>query len=236
MSKLSTIVAVLILALPVFASENNPAECWCSENVRIHTPASDGVTGYTSHSSWFSAAGSTTTTIFFESIPSGTVITTELASDGIAMVTGESGGGVTVDQTVLSSAALPFPMFTVGTLPTEPNFLSNDLASPFYGTGSVTFELNHNATAIGAYIADKGALGDFCIEVFDGATSLGTITVAPRELPDSFVGVVSDTAFDKAVFYAFDIGDSWGLDNLELNDSGSALEAGTWAAIKTAVF
>ncbi len=228
-----TLIIVAICAVPAVASVSNPAECWLTEAEHLNIPEMDGVTGYTSHVTWLAAAG-TTTTVFFESIPSGTVITTELASFGISMVSGESGTGVPVDQIVLSSASLPFTMFTAGTLPSEPNFVSNNLASPCYGTGSITLELNHNATAIGAYIADGSALGGFCIEVFDGAVSLGFVCVTARELPDSFAGIISDDQFNKAVFYATSTTDSWGLDNLELNNTGSALESGTWGSIKAA--
>ncbi len=228
-------LVIIICAVPAIASVSNPAECWTAEDQFLHNHESDGITGYTVHSSWLAAAGATTT-VYFESFSSGTIITTQLYSYGISMVTGESGTGVAVDQIVLSSANLPFPMFTPGTLPSEPNFISNDLASPYYGTGSITLELTHNATAIGAYIADGSPLDDFCIEVFDGAVSLGMASVGPRTLPDSFMGIISDDSFDKAVFFAASTTDSWGLDNLELNDSGSALESGTWGAIKAASF
>jgi len=235
MFKISAFLVVMICVVPALASISNPAECWLTEDEFQSIPESDGVTGYTSHTTWLAAVG-TTTTVFFESLPSGTIITTQLDSFGISMVSGESGTGTPVDQIVLSSAALPFPMFTAGTLPSEPNFISNDLASPYYGTGRITLELNHNSTAIGAYIADGSALGGFCIEVFDGAVSLGMVSVVARELPDSFAGIISDDPFNKAVFYTTSTTDSWGLDNLELNDTGSALESGTWGAIKAASF
>lgn len=235
MLKLFVCLTIIMCTVPAAASVNNPAECWIAEYELFHTNESDGVIGYTSHTSWLGVAG-TTTTVNFEGFSSGTIITTQLDSYGISMVTGESGTSVPIDQIVLSSADLPFPMFTVGTLPSEPNFISNDLASPYYGTGSITLELNHNATAIGAYVADGSPLDGFCIEVFDGAVSLGFIAVSPRTLPDSFVGIISDDSFNKAVFYAASTTDSWGLDNLELNDSGSALESGTWGAIKAASF
>ncbi len=235
MLKLFVSLIIIIYAVPAVASVSNPAQCWLTEDEFPNMPESDGVTGYTSHTSWLAAAG-TTTTVFFESISSGTSITTQLDSFGISMVTGESGAGAPVDQIVLSSAALPFAMFTAGTLPSEPNFISNDLSSPYYGTGEIVLELNHNATAIGAYVADGAPLDNFCIEVFNGAVSLGFIAVTPRTLPDSFVGIISDDPFNKAVFYAASTTDSWGLDNLELNDSGSALESGTWGAIKAASF
>jgi hypothetical protein len=59
-------------------------------------------------------------------------------------------------------------------------------------------------------------LADFTIEVFDsGGTSIGSITVGPRTLPDSFVGVVSSVPFKSAEFRPNDPNDSWGVDDLE---------------------
>ena len=52
------------------------------------------------------------------------------------------------------------------------------------------------------------------MEVFLNATSLGSITVSPRTLPDSFVGIVSTAGFNRARFIGV-VGDSWGLDNLQ---------------------
>jgi hypothetical protein len=106
-------------------------------------------------------------------------------------------------------------MFNVGDLPSEPNFLSNDLAFPGYATGEITFTLASPTTAIGAFVADSYPLDGFAIELFDGAVSLGTISVPPRVLPDAFVGVVSDQPFDKARFFAVSTVDSWGLDDVE---------------------
>jgi hypothetical protein len=222
-------------AVTAAASVENPAHILPAINRAPDVESGDALTGYTDHSAWLAEAG-TTVTIDFDSITSGTVITTQLDPYGISNVSGKSGGGVSVDQIVLSSAELPFPMFTAGDLPSEPNFISNDMSSPYYATGEITFELNHKSRAIGAYVADGSPLGDFCIEVFDGSTSLGLITVDPRTLPnDAFVGLISEVDFDSARFYAASTTDSWGLDNLELNDS-TDLYSRTWGAIKAVCF
>jgi len=226
-------ILMILFSVSMYASASNPAG-FGSARATEPSSGSDALTSYTSHSTWYSGAG-TTELINFDSITSGTVITTELSSYGISNVSGKSGQGVSVDQIVLSSSAMPFSMFTAGSLPTEPNFISNNMTSPFYAYGSITFELSQPATAIGAYIADGYPLDGFHIELFNGAVSLGYITVPSRTLPDSFVGVISDSAFDSAVFYAENIGDSWGLDNLELN-SVSSLESGTWGSIKASCF
>lgn len=224
-----------LVSLPALASVENPAHIVPAIDGSPGTEGGDALTGYTDHSAWVAEAGATVT-IDFDSIASGTVITTQLDPYGISYVSGQSGGGVSIDQIVLSSSDLPFPMFTAGDLPTEPNFISNDMSSPYYATGEITFELNHTSKAIGAYVADGSPLGDFCIEVFDGGTSLGTITVQPRTLPgDAFVGVVSDEVFDSARFYAASTTDSWGLDNLELNDT-TDLYSRTWGTIKAVCF
>lgn len=166
----------------------------------------------------FAAAAGSTNVITFESFASGTVITNQLAPQGIATVSGVDSSAIPRDVKVTSDTALPFPMFTPGTLPSETNFLSVDMASPAFATGSITFGFPAvPKTAIGAFIADGAPTGNFSIQVFNGATSLGTITVPPRMLPDSFVGVVSDQPFTSAVFFANSNVDSWGMDNLEFN-------------------
>lgn len=208
--------------------------------VPIHpgTPAQGGLTPFTDHAAWAAAAGATTL-IDFEVFASGTLITTQLSSYCITLVSGTSENEVppgATDQFVTSSAAMPFPMFTAGTLPSEPNFLSNDMTFPGgpAATGTITFQLAGPTTAIGAFVADGAPLGNFRIEVFDGNTSLGTITVGPRTLPDSFAGVVSDTAFDSAKFFADSGFDSWGLDNMEHNCANATpVETTTWGKIKT---
>jgi len=181
--------------------------------------AQASLTGFDNHASFEAAAGPTTLNTF-ESFASGTPITT---LPGITSVSGLDSGGTPVGVFVTSDTDLPFAMFTPGTLPSETNFLSNDLSSPTFATGSITFTLASPATAIGAFVADGAPLGDFSIEVFNGTTSLGTITVGPRTLPDSFVGVVSTEAFTSARFFSVNTSDSWGLDNLEFSAATPAV-------------
>jgi hypothetical protein len=199
-------------ANPALATLASPHQAYDNQGAA----KSRAVTGYDDQATWAAALG-TLTLVDFEAFADGTLITTEFAPYGIPMVTGDKGGSP-VDLYVTSSASLPFAMFVAGTLPSEPNFFSIDLGSGIWGTGSITFTFSVPQVGVGAYIADQGPLGDFAIEVFDGATSLGTITVGPRTLPDSFVGIISDTPFDSATFYAVDPNDSWGMDNLELTD------------------
>lgn len=233
----ATICSLLVMAVgfvpAAFADVNNP--------IYTGTPISPtegdqsgGVAPYTDHDAWKAAAGATTL-IDFEQFADGTPINTELSPYCITMVTGSSPNAPgAVEQYVTSSASLPFPMFTAGTLPTEPNFLSNDLNPGTYATGEITFEMANPTTAIGAYVADGSPLDGFTIEVFDGDTSLGFITVPPRTLPDSFVGIVSGVPFNKAQFIAVSEFDSWGLDNLEHNcGEPTPTETSTWGKIKT---
>ena len=225
------LLAVLLLALPAsaFATTENPVYDGSGDDPQPPFETDD-VTAYTDHAAWLAAAG-TTTLIDFEAFGDGQLITTELAPYGIAMVTGESAHGDPL-QYVTASTSLPFPMFTVGTLPTEPNFLSNDLNAPVYATGSITFELVSPSYAIGAYVADASPLDNFAIEVFSGGSSVGMISVPPRTLPSSFVGIVSTVAFDEATFYSVSPNDSWGLDNVELGGDYTATGKGTWGSIK----
>lgn len=174
----------------------------------------DSLSGFESRTAWLGAAACAPTLVDFDSIPSGTLISSQLASSGIALVSGTS--FAPTDPFVTASTALPFPMFTAGTLPSEPNFLSNNLSGPVYATGALHFQLTAPTTAIGAFVADGSPLGGFEIEVFSGGSSLGFISVPPRTLPSSFVGVVSSQPFDTAVFRASHFQDSWGLDSLEL--------------------
>lgn len=116
-----------------------------------------------------------------------------------------------------------------GTLPSSPNFISNDMsASGWYATGSLTFNFSGPMTAIGAYVADGAPLGGFSNELFDGSGSLGSISVGARTLPDSFIGIVSTLSFTSAKVYAESGGDSWGLDNLEV---AAVPEPGTYALL-----
>ncbi len=223
-------LAMLGLSLSAFALEPNPM---AGDGGVLDVPSSDRavLTAYADQPT-FSAAAGATVVIDFEDQASGTVVTNHYAGAGIAMISGTSDLGAT-SQYVYSSAGLPFPMFTAGTLPSETNFLANNWNAPIYCTGKISFELVSTSTAIGAFVADGSPLGDFAIELFDeDSNSLGAISVSPRTLPDSFVGVISDTPFKSATFYSMDAFDSWGLDNLEFLPGSTATEEGTWSDIK----
>jgi PEP-CTERM motif len=176
--------------------------------------AQAAVSGFSDRDLW-AAAASPTALETFDSLATGAV--TSLASVGVSSMSGVNYLGSAVGQFVTSEFALPFPMFVAGTLPSSENFLSNDMSpGGGYATGSLTFNFATPMTAVGAYVADGAPLGGFSIELFDGATSLGNISVGNRTLPDSFVGIVSTLAFTSAKFYAVNTSDSWGLDNLEV--------------------
>ena len=194
-------------------------------------PADRDLTGYTDYDAW-RALFEHSLLAEFEEFASGTMITDQLVGYGVGLVDGSSINGETA-QYVYSSLELPFPMFTVGTLPSETNFLANNWDPPIYCTGEIVFELGWLTGAIGAYIADGAPLDGFAIEVFDGDTSLGTITVPPRTLPaEAFIGIYSDTWFDKARFYATNETDSWGLDNLEIMSTILPTASATWSQLK----
>ena len=222
-------LAVLLatLTLPAAGQSANPAAGSAAPAPAVAAPSSSALsvlTGYDDHGAWSAAAGCATSKIDFDTLASGTQITTQLASQGIAAVTGNSQqvSGPTT-QWVTASSSLPFPMFQAGSLPSEPNFLSNDLSAPVYATGDIRFELVSAVTAAGAFVADSSPLAGFAIEVFSGGTSLGTISVGPRTLPSSFVGVISSVPFDSATFFALSTFDSWGLDDVELCAGGAKI-------------
>jgi hypothetical protein len=227
-----------VLAVPPAAAQDfaNPNSTISGSGPPHQSIDARALTLYTDLALWRAAAGPNRTLINFDEFASGTLITTQLLPYCISLVSGtsehENPPGATT-QYVTSSANLPFPMFQVGTLPTEPNFLSNFIDNPVFATGTITFDMGAPTTAIGAFVADASALGTFHIEAIAGQQSLGTVISPPRNLPDSFIGVVSPDPFDRATFYADSSGDSWGLDNLEHNCLGATPVAPTtWGRIK----
>lgn len=234
-ANISVVVMVCLVLSVAYADEsNNPnphSGITSTGGTSVISTTSLALVGFTDHASWKIAAGSTIL-INFEAFADGQQITTQLQTDGISLVSGVSTHGAT-DQFVSASTSLTFGMFVPGTLPTEPNFLSNCTCGNIFGTGSLTFDMDGPTTAIGAFIAEGAPLDNFSIELFDGVNSLGTITVPPVALPNSFTGVVSDTPFDRAVFFAVNPNDSWGVDNLEHNGQQPLpVEAASWGAIK----
>jgi hypothetical protein len=223
MRLLATVAFVLLGSSAAFAfqsSANPRARPGGTPLVHPTPPApAFALTSYTDHTLWSAAVGGATTLIDFESIADGTQITNNLASFGIQSVTGDSiyetPPGPTT-QFVTSSHSLPFPMFIVGTLHSETNFISNRLSPGVYGTGTMTFTFAAPTSATGAWVADQSPLGSgFDIELFSGAVSLGLVTLPPQTSPASFVGVISNTPFTSAKFSSADSGDSWGLDDVE---------------------
>jgi hypothetical protein len=174
------------------------------------------LTGFDDRSQWLAALPCVPNRIGFESLAPGTVVTTQLAPSGVTLVSGGSVFENPTIQEVGASSNLPFPMFPPGTLPSEPNFLSNRIGAPVYACGSIRFEFAAPTAGTGAFVADGSPIASFRIEVFNGATSLGSIMVPPRTLPNSFAGVISSTPFTAAEFVALSPYDSWGLDDLEL--------------------
>ena len=182
-------------------------------------------TAYSNQATFAAATGGVTVETF-EGFALGTA--TSIASLGVTSISGKDVNGTSVGQFVSSSAALPFPMF-VPPLPSGTHYLSNQLNGPSFATGSIDFSFGSAITAIGAFVADSSPLAGFSIEVFSGATSVGLITVGSRTLPDSFVGITSTVAFDRARFFGVSTSDSWGLDNLQIGAAAAVPEPGTYA-------
>lgn len=201
----------------------------CALTLFFGATASASVIGFSSHALWAAAAGSTTLETF-DGLSTGAI--TSIPSVGVTSMSGINISGSSVGQFITSQFALPFPMFTAGDLPSSPNFISNDMRrSGGFASGSLTFSFGSPLTAVGAFVADSAPLGGFSIELFDGSGSLGSISVGPRTLPDSFVGIVSTTAFTSAKFAALSSADSWGLDNLEVSAASSVPEPATHAIL-----
>ena len=174
---------------------------------------------YTNQNTFFTAAG-THTTQNFDNFATGTVITNQLS--GITSVTTNGNNGSTQAQ-IGSVSTLPFPM-TEG-LPTSSGtqFLSSELAPPTYATAHLDFNFSANQDALGLYVVDGAPLGDFIITLFEGASTVGVLDFGPQTLPNSFVGVTSTVAFNRADVGSANTGDSFGIDDL----SYAAVPTGT---------
>ena len=215
----STFLALFVLTPWAYALQSNPAANGPTHSTVQTSVSTAALTGYDDRNNWAAAAGGSPTLVDFDNLADGTLVTGTgaLIPDGIQDASGFCTYlGIPTSQFVYCSCTLNFPMFTAGTLPTEPNYFANDRNPSVFATGEFTLEFVSPTTACGAFVADASPLDGFSIEVFDsGGASLGTITVGPRTLPNSFVGVVSDTAFASAKFFAVNIFDSWGIDSLE---------------------
>jgi hypothetical protein len=216
-------LSLLLLVSPALAQHDPLAPLLPATPAGTATVGQLGVvSGFIDRAAWLAALGGSTTLIDFEAIANGTVITNQLAAQGVTLVEGTSDFEQPAGPTavlVTSSAFLPFPMFTSGTLPSESNFISTRLTPGVYGTGTLTYTFDEPRTAVGAYIADQSVLGNDEIELFDaGGASIGVFSTPGVVLPSSFVGVTSTTPFARAEFRAANNADSWGMDNLEFGD------------------
>lgn len=150
----------------------------------------------------------------FDAFGSGQIVSA-LPSVNIGNIIGIDRSGVQVDTFVTAQADLPFPMLGGQNTSSPPNLFSNDLASPFFATGTIEFLFDSGMDALGFFVADGSALATFRIELYDGADLVGIINSdAPKNLPDSFLGVTSSTLFDRAIIGSNQLTDSWGIDDL----------------------
>jgi hypothetical protein len=214
-----TILALALITPLARGFQANPLSNGPAPSVGQTTTSTASVSGYTDRNTWAAAAGGSPTLVDFDSLADGTLVTGTgaLAAWGVADCSGFCTYlGITTSQYVYCSCTMNFPMFTAGTLPSEPNYFANDRNPSVYATGEFTLVYSQPTTACGAYVADGAPLAGFTIEIFDsGGGSLGSINVPPRTLPNSFAGIVSTVAFASAKFKADDQFDSWGIDNLE---------------------
>ena len=180
---------------------------------------------YTNQATFLAALASSTTENF-EGFAAGTVITNQLS--GITTVSTNGDNGSTQAQ-IGSIAALPFPM-TNG-LPTSSGdrFLSSELAGPVFATAGLNFALAANNDGVGFFVVDGVPLGNFGINLFNGATLVDSAVFGPQTLPDSFIGVISTVAFNTVKIDAVNPGDSWGIDDLSIGSIGQVPEPATLA-------
>lgn len=206
----------------------NKAACAAAVVAAVAGSAS-AQTGYEDLGDFLGAAPYATNLIDFEAYASGTQI---MSLPGITSVEGFSvHGGPTVDVRVTSQNALPFPMFS-GNTSSPVNFLSTDLTIAS-GTGTIAFTFAEAQNAIGLFVADGSALDLFNITLYAGAVEVASVdSMTFRNLPDSFFGVVSPAAFDRAVVGSLNPNDSWGLDDLRF---GAIPAPGSLAALAAGV-
>ncbi|MCB9915322.1 MAG: hypothetical protein H6828_09255 [Planctomycetes bacterium] len=177
------------------------------------------LTGFTSRTAWLTALGSTPTRVDFDALADGTLVTGTgaLLPWGVADTFGDSThGGGAVPQFAYCSCTMNFPMFGAGSLPSEPNYFANIRDSPTYATGTITLVFTQARTAVGLFVADGSPVDVFRIEPLDaGGVSLGVQTFPARALPDTFCGLLSDTAFFGVKISSASPNDSWGIDDFE---------------------
>ncbi len=139
-----------------------------------------------------------------------------LPTVNVSAVSGVNVDGAPVSQFVTAQDDLPFPMLAGLDTSSLPNLFSNDLsAAGSFASGTITFEFESTMTAIGFFVADGSPLDTFRIELFADNVLIGIVhSAAPKTLPDSFFGVLSNEPFDKATFGTVNMLNSWGIDDL----------------------
>jgi hypothetical protein len=151
------------------------------------------------------------TTYTFDGFAPGTLITNQLA--GISLVGTDGHNGSTQAQ-IGSIASIPFPMSP--STHSGDRFLSSEFADPIFATAGLTFNLSTANNGFGFWVTDGGPLDGPVINLFNGATLVGTATFGPQTVPASFVGVISNLEFNRVTVDSANDFDSWGLDNLTI--------------------
>ena len=139
-----------------------------------------------------------------------------LPSIGIASLSGTNRWGTDVSQFVTAQEDVQFNLLDGHDTPSLPNLFSNDLSREGgWGTGHITFNFEGDMDAIGFIVADGNAIDQFEITLYNDDVLVGYARSSrQRELPDSFLGVITDTPFDMAVIGATSARDSWAIDDL----------------------
>jgi len=142
-------------------------------------------------------------------------VVSALPSVNVGSIIGIDRSGAQVDTFVTAQDDLPFSMLSDQDTSSLPNLFSNDLAAPFFATGTIEFQFDSGMNAMGFFVADGSALDTFRIELYDDDDLIAVINSdAPKNLPDSFLGVTSSTLFNRAIIGSNSTSDSWGIDDL----------------------
>ncbi len=180
----------------------------------VAAPARAGLVGYDTEAS-FLAVLTNPLHESFDSYGSGSLVTA-LPAVHVGAVSGVNFNGIPVSQFVTAQEDLPFSMLAGQNTSSLPNLFSNDLSgSGGFATGTITFEFIVPMNAIGFFVADGARLDPFRIELYSNDELVGVVhSDGPKVLPNSFLGVTSLIAFDRAMFGSTITSDSWGIDDL----------------------
>lgn len=187
----STAFALIAITSWAHAFQANPLSTGQLSHAGATTTSSTlSVSGFTDRNTWATAAGGSPTMVNFDSLADGTLITGTGALSAFGIQ--DSFGfctylGIVTSQYVYCSCTLPFPMFIAGTLPTEPNYFSNDNTPSVFATGEFTLVFSQPTTACGAYVADQSPLAGFTIEVFDSGGSSPGFDQRPAPHPSELL-------------------------------------------------